>query len=524
MRKLATIFLWLAGVLAAAAAPPPPQAVAVLYNSAVPESKQLAETYIKARGIPATNLVGLEMPVKPDISRAEYEKFIRDPLRAEFDKRQWWRRDVDANGVTLPVETRIVVLASMRGVPLRIQPGPKAEGFKPNPQDPISDRDDAAVDSELALFGVDGVPMNGVLKNQYFQSEKPIIESGMPFLLLTGRIDGPSLEVCERMIQDAIETEKTGLWGWAVVDIANKFPQGDAWLEGVLKANLAHGIPTLVDRFKDTLPKNHPLTEVALYHGWYDFHVSGPFLNPRFQFRKGAVAMHLHSFSAQQLSNPAQNWSGPLLAKGAAATVGNVYEPYLHLSHHFDIMQQRLLAGFTLVEAAWAANPAASWQAIVIGDPLYRPFVKDGSSGVVVDADRDFRALRMANERWGGDPDERRKQLAGAAERTRSGILSEAIGVDVLNHGGDPAEAAKWFKMAKTRYVRSEDKMRQDLHLITIERAANRKEAAVRMLKEALLVYGPLPESDALRGWLDILDPPPPPPADPTKVPSPGAR
>jgi uncharacterized protein (TIGR03790 family) len=524
MRKLAIFSWWLAVAKIAAAAPPPPQAVAILYNSAVPESRQLAETYANARSIPATNLVGLEMPTRGDISRDDYNRLIRDPLRTEFEKRNWWRRDVDANGVTLPVETRIVVLVTMRGVPLRIQATPKPADFKPDPADPVSHRDEAAVDSELALFGVDGVPLGGVLKNQYFQSEKPIIESGMPFLLLTSRIDAPTLQICERMIRDAIETEKTGLWGWGVVDIANKFPQGDAWLEGVVKANIEHGIPTLVDRFNDTLPTNYPLTDVALYHGWYDTHVSGPFLGPRFEFRKGAVAMHLHSFSGSQLINAERNWSAPLLARGAAATIGNVQEPYLHLTHHFDVLQQRLLAGFTLVEAAWAALPATSWQAIVVGDPLYRPFVKDGADGVVAETDRDFRALRMAHERWGNDAVERRKQLAGAAERTRSGILTEAIGLDVLNFGGNPDEAGKWFRLAKTRYAKSEDKLRQDLQLIAIERQAGRKDSALRLIKEAKLAYGPIPESEALAGWQVILDPPPPPPADPTKVPAPGLR
>ena len=38
-------------------------------------------------------------------------------------------------------------------------------------------------------------------------------------------------------------------------------------------------------------------------------------------------------------------------------------------------------------------------------------------------------------------------------------------------------------------------------------------------LREAQTRYGPIPEVEALKGWLDILDPPPPPPADPTKPP-----
>ncbi|RYD29543.1 MAG: TIGR03790 family protein, partial [Verrucomicrobiaceae bacterium] len=69
-----------------------PHAVAVLYNSAVPESKKLADTYRQARGIPEDNLIGLQMPVAQDISRDDYIAKIQNPLRAEFDKRSWWTR------------------------------------------------------------------------------------------------------------------------------------------------------------------------------------------------------------------------------------------------------------------------------------------------------------------------------------------------------------------------------------------------------------------------------------------------
>ncbi len=518
MTRLALAFLWIAAAVTAAAAPPPPEAVAILYNSAVPESKKLAETYRAARNIPEANLVGLDLPQKADISRAEYEKTLRDPLRREFESRGWYTRAKDSNGIVLPVQTRIVVMAVMRGVPLRIQPGPKPEGFKPDPQNPLVGRDEASVDSELAMFGIDGVSMEGVLKNQFFQSEKPIVEAGLPFLLLTGRIDGVSYATCERMIRDSVEVEKTGLWGFCYVDIANKFPQGDQWLEAIVKSNLGAGIPTVVDRFNDTLPKSYPMTQAALYYGWYDWNLSGPFLGPNFQFRKGAVAMHLHSFSAQQLGDMTKNWSAGLLEKGAAATVGNVFEPYLHLTHHFEILHQRLLEGHTLVEAAWMAMPVASWQGVVLGDPLYRPFRHAPAEGEVTDLDRDFRAVRMAMEQWQSDPSERRQQLEAAAERTGSGAIAEAIGLDLLNEGRT-TEAATWFRNAKANYTKTEDKMRQDFHLIGIDRAAGKRDEAIRQLRSAQTLYRGFPEAESLQGWLDILDPPAPPPADPTKLP-----
>ncbi len=530
MRAIAVVLLVLAGFPRLASAMPSPESVAILYNSAVPESGKLAEEYREARGIPAQNMISLDMPVTPDISRADYDGKIARPLRAEFDKRSWWKRGKDPAGLTLPVLNKIRVLVTMRGVPLRIQPTPKPAppapkpGEKPAakpaaPQNPFGGHDEASVDSELAMFGVEGLPLEGGTQNKFYQSKRTIEGVEFPFLVLTARIDAPTYATCERMIKDAVATEKTGLWGMAYVDIANKFPQGDQWLETVVKENAKTGIPTVVDRFNDTFPKNYPMTEAAFYFGWYDWSVSGPFLNPRFKFRKGAVAMHLHSFSAEQMSSAAKNWSGPLLERGAAVTIGNVYEPYLHLTHDFGIIQQSLLDGDCWVEACWKAMPVTSWQAVVLGDPLYRPFKYLDGRGEVKKEDTDFRALRAAMLRWPTDPAERRKQLDKAAERTKSGILAEAVGLDCLQQGLT-AEAVVRFNTAKTLHVATEDKLRADFHMIAIDRAANRKDLAIRGLRDAQTRYSSIPETESLKGWLDILDPPPPPPADPTKAPA----
>ncbi|MCU0750265.1 MAG: TIGR03790 family protein, partial [Akkermansiaceae bacterium] len=498
--------------------------MAILYNSAVPESRRLAEFYQEARGIPAQNLIALDMPVAADISREEYETAILRPLRGEFDRRSWWKREKDAGGVTLPVLNKIRVLVTMRGVPLRIRQTPKPPaappkpGETPPPANPFGGHDEASVDSELAMFGVEGVPAEGGLQNKYYQSKRSIEGAEFPFLVLTARIDAPRYDTCERMVQDAIDTEKTGLWGMAYVDIANKFPQGDQWLETVIKENNRVGIPTVVDRFNDTLPSHYPMTEAALYFGWYDWNLRGPFLNKRFKFRKGAIAMHIHSFSAEQLSNPEKNWSGGLLEKGAAVTVGNVFEPYLHLTHDFGLLQQNLLAGDTWVEACWKSMPVTSWQAVILGDPLYRPFMHLEGTGERTEEDNDFRAIRSAYRQWSIDPTERRHQLDKAADRTRSGFLAEAVGLDLLSQGLTTDAIGK-FEKAKSLHVATEDKMRNDFHLIAIDRAAGRKDVAIQALRDARTRYSSIPESDAIKGWLDILDPPPPPPADPSKPP-----
>jgi len=512
------LFLLIAPLAFAAPRNPIVQSVAVLYNTAIPESEKLAKSYAIARGIPEDNLVGLNLPDKEEVTRADYDLLIRKPLVAEFDRRQWWQRGLNEQGMLQLQLTRIQIIVCMRGIPSRV-----LETTPPRPADapPIPDTQkwmenaSASVDSELTLLGLEGYPTKGQANNPYYKKDIAFSEAGLP-IFLVGRIDGPSFAICDRMIKDAIAVEKTGLWGMAVIDIANKIPMGDAWLEATATSFMEEGIPTLVDRFDPTLPTNYPLSDTALYFGWYDWHANGPFKNPAFKFKRGAVAVHLHSFSAATLRNPTQNWCAPLLNKGAATTLGNVYEPLLHLTHDFDIFTCRLLAGYTLVEAAYMSAPALSWHNVVVGDPLYRPFLHLDGSGEKEDADYAYRALRIAQMRWARDPAEREKQLRLAAQRMKSGVMLEALGLS-LTENMQSAQAAVLFQEAKGLYVSNVDKLRMDMLVAALDRKGNRKAAAIQTLRDAKLRYAHLPEVTAAAEWLNILDPPPPPPAAPKK-------
>jgi tetratricopeptide (TPR) repeat protein len=66
---------------------------------------------------------------------------------------------------------------------------------------------------------------------------------------------------------------------------------------------------------------------------------------------------------------------GPLLAKGATATMGSVDEPYLAFTPDLATFFSRFtFLGFSFGEAAWASQNTVSWQNLAVGDPLYRPF------------------------------------------------------------------------------------------------------------------------------------------------------
>ena len=404
MRLLTTLLSVLTISLAfIQAAPITPDSVAVLYNRNIAQSKELAEYYAKARNIPRANLIGLDMSDKGGITREDYNDTIRDPLRRIFAAREWWAMTRNPQGNQQPATSKITTLVCIRGVPFKINrllPKPSA----PKPQGAFAKANEAAVDSELALLGVHNLPIGGPLKNPYHQKDVSFSDAKLPFMLMVGRIDAPTFQTCKRMIDDAIAIEARGLWGMCYLDLAQKgsgYAVGDQWIENIAKLNNRTGIPTVVERHKQTFTTNYPMEDASIYFGWYTTHRNGPLLNPDFQFRKGAVAVHLHSYSASYLRMDNKHWCGPLLAKGAAATLGNTFEPYLHLTHHFDIFYDRLIKGYSLVEAAYMATPATSWQSVVLGDPLYRPFLRLDGSGTKKLEDRDYRAIRVAQQRWG---------------------------------------------------------------------------------------------------------------------------
>jgi len=67
-------------------------------------------------------------------------------------------------------------------------------------------------------------------------------------------------------------------------------------------------------------------------------------------------------------------WCKTMLEKGVAATLGSVDEPYLDAFPAPEVFFGCLLDGGALVDCYTISNPFWSWQMILLGDPLYRPF------------------------------------------------------------------------------------------------------------------------------------------------------
>lgn len=372
------------GAVPAADAPEAARVV-ILANAADPESRALAAYYAQARGIPAENIVALALPEAETIEWPVFVSTLINPLYAELVARGW----IDAMPSSLTDDYgrrkavvsghRISYLVAMRGVPLRV--AEQTSWHRPTVTGSLA-ANQAAVDAELALLVQSGTPVAGVVENPLYRRRNLRADS-LPAqsVVRVARLDAPTPEQVRGMIDGALAAERRGLAGRAYVDIGGTpGPDGNAWLESVARGLAAAGYETEVDRAVPTFPALARFDAPALYFGWYAWNVDGPFNVPGFRFPPGAIAVHIHSFSAATLRAPAKHWCGPFLARGAAATLGNVYEPYLGLTHHLDLFVEALLRGETFGAAAYYALPGLSWQGVALGDPLYRPFAVDAEA------------------------------------------------------------------------------------------------------------------------------------------------
>src|SRR5262245_27980872 len=81
-----------------------PKEVFILVNKNVPASKEVAEHYCTKRGVPAGNVITLDLPQTEDISRKDYDTRLVAPLREALKEKEEQAR----------------VLLSTYGVPLRV--------------------------------------------------------------------------------------------------------------------------------------------------------------------------------------------------------------------------------------------------------------------------------------------------------------------------------------------------------------------------------------------------------------------
>jgi uncharacterized protein (TIGR03790 family) len=360
----------------------PGDAVVVIYNSRLAESRDVAQHYAARRHVPADQIIGLDLTTNETMTRAEYRAGLEAPL-LEFMERQTLLVFAPPPKAVRPIEATVRYAVLCYGVPLRIAEDPAlVDPGAASVPEPMR-RNGAAVDSELCTLPTrdPSHPLAGPWLNPLYGTTNAAALNPTNGLLLVARLDGPDAAIAVQLVDKAMEAESNGLWGRAYFDLRGlregAYKEGDEWIGACAEMSRRYGFETVVDDKPETFPAAFPMSHIALYAGWYDADVSGPFARPAVEFMPGAFAYHLHSTSAHSLRTTRQYWCGPLLADGATATMGCIDEPYLDGTPNIAVFFARwMVEGFSFGEAAYACQRTLSWQTTVIGDPLYRPFGK----------------------------------------------------------------------------------------------------------------------------------------------------
>jgi uncharacterized protein (TIGR03790 family) len=507
--------------------------VVVIYNTRLTGSRLVAEHYARMRQVPETQVYGFDLPSGEEMTRSEFSEQLQFPLAGRLVVDKLWRFGSVTNAATngqpqhimrSVVESKIRYAVLCWGVPLKIAADPNLREPGRENARPELKRNEASVDSELTwlpLLNMD-VPLSGPLPNWAYGATNTTMLHPTNGILLVARLDGPNVEIARGLVDKALAAERNGLWGRAYFDARGlvkpdtNYILGDEWMinGGEICRELC--FETVVDKNPGTFPADFPMSQIAIYCGWYDSSISGPFALPKVEFMPGAFAYHLHSFSACSLRGTNGSWSGPLLAKGATCTMGCVNEPYLAATPNIPVFLTRWIAGgFTFGEAAWAAQSALSWQITVVGDPLYRPFGRDPSA-VHAELVRthnpliEWSYLRIVNGGLvsGAPLKDFINFLENVPAVTNSAILTEKL-ADLYGMQGKPTSAIAAYELALTRNPSPEQSIR--LRLTLGEKLLNQKRDADAManFKELLCESPDYPGRPAIEAKLAALEPKP---------------
>jgi hypothetical protein len=317
---------------------------------------------------------------------------------------------------------------------------------------------------------------------------------------------------------------------------------GNDWLAGTARVFEAMGYDLDHDTARGTFQGDHRMDAPVLYAGWYARHVDGPFALPGFVFPPGAIAAHLHSFSAVPLRSETRGWVGPFVERGVSATFGNTAEPYLRFTHQFNLFFAALAEGWNFADAAYIALPALSWQNVSIGDPLFRPFAanleeqwKGIGNPLNILADQYLVLRRINLLEAAGNPEEalrtanrgmreapgpalalKRAQMLEARDQPENARKGLAFLADL-----DPGDSLDWGLYAEIAdtLLRLGD-ARSALKIYRkLERQSMPEKVQLAFLKRGIQAAEKAGDSGLAIEWRTRVTPPPPPPKEEETVP-----
>lgn len=385
-----------------------PDEILIVANSDVAASVRIARYYCAKRGVPADNILALPLGtgLNETITRSDYEKQLAGPIRKKL--------------AALELFGRIRCLLTTYGVPFRVQGRGPLEGqedklkqlkellerekkkggqLKQSGPDNTTEQKEknnhelmrlqfgidritgketeASVDSELSMVLFSGYELYRWQPNE-LKNKDPYWDFKS---LMVCRLDGPGEDIAAGLIDKAIAAEQNGLKGFAYIDSGYSakrkdkpvFTRYDRLLRETALMIRQRSDMKVVEERTEKLFEAGACPRTAIYCGWYSLK---KYVNA-FDFVDGAIGYHIASLEAVDLRNPnSSQWCPAMLRDGITATLGAVAEPYLQSFPEPAAFFVELLDGRCLVEAYYRTKPFNSWQLILIGDPLYRPFKK----------------------------------------------------------------------------------------------------------------------------------------------------
>ncbi|MHC4109621.1 MAG: TIGR03790 family protein [Planctomycetota bacterium] len=385
-----------------------PHETLVIANGDVAASVRIAQYYCAKRGVPVDNILPLHLGSKLSytITRANYEKHLAEPIRERL--------------LSLGFGGHIKCLLTTYGVPIKVggrgslesrenklkqlkklaeQEKNKIEQLEKSGSAKsaiqkekvnrklaqlqseidriIGKETGASVDSELSmvLFG----------NYELYRWQPNILKNNSLGLslntLMVCRLDGPNEGIAKGLVDKALRAEKTGLTDIAYIDSRGIPDDNKRYSPGYFDQSLRD--LAAFTRLRTNITVKEERTEklfaagacprTAIYCGWYSLK---KYIDA-FDFVDGAVGYHISSWEAVDLRDPnSSQWCPAMLKDGITATLGAVAEPYLHSFPEPRAFFLELFNGRCLVEAYYHTKPFNSWQLVLIGDPLYRPFKK----------------------------------------------------------------------------------------------------------------------------------------------------
>jgi uncharacterized protein (TIGR03790 family) len=267
---------------------------------------------------------------------------------------------------------------------------------------------DASLDSELSLLWWDRDLYSPAWRWPNPLYEHALVNPDDPPTLMVSRLDAPSPEIANRLVDLAVQTEGTGLHGTIYFDARGLAPTSatdtyglydQSLREAAALARARSSYPVVLDNAEPTMTA---LPDVGLYIGWYRLRS----YDDVFTFRPGAIGYHMASAEAVTVHDRNERgWCKNALERGITATLGSVGEPYLDAFPDPKRFTELLLAGkYSLAEVSYLTSRYVSWRMVLFGDPLYTPM--RGRSPIV---DHSSPPLPIPlSERRLGDPDAQR--------------------------------------------------------------------------------------------------------------------